>query len=1209
MHQRSIHHDFASLKKIHSTGQWDVYQAIDCKEKLPWIVKLSVTHSFEKEAKRVSPLSHLSWARVLDWGFDPELKKNYLVREYREGKTLKSASSLPFDKILEVTIQLARVLFYLHQKGVAYLDLKPENIVWDGHRASLIDSSLVAPFQSAMKKIPEGGTPAYMAPECFVGGALFPQADLYSLGILLYECLTGQRPFDEKEARALITQHLFQMPLHPSRINTTCPRHFGDVILRLLQKNPADRFEDGNDLIRWLNRLFGKKWPLEPESTRLTDEETKRFREKNPLAFVDRTLAYLESLPEKTEKEWNELGCLYLLKEDATSVDRVAKKLDPPQAAILLTRLFNKQGKFSEVLPILENLELAQKIDEKKYRGPVENIRGRSLYYLGRREEAEQAFALARHAFEKNKDAEGMINALTNGGNAAVGLSRFAKAFDLFDQALKKSQTLGNPVLEARCLANLGFLALHDNRYAEAFENYKKAFEMNDLMGKKEEKIQAGLNLAVLYTFFGSWIKAQELLEGLGRNAEEAKNDYWSALVCLHLSDLFLSQGNQAKAGNLFRNSLILSKLSKNPTDLFHVYLTGAEIGALSGQSPEAADYLKKAREEMDKGHLTFFEPRLNWVDWLSTASGSATPTLDILMAAKDENYWVRAVTHVQKSADFSMSAASANISQIRDDISQRLPAEYRESFLNRFQVKEETIKPSPPNERLYEKMVELNTALISELDLTSLLEKIMDALIEVTGAERGFILLDSHGELTNVFSKNYDVARLKPMEREISTSLSQKVFEQNKPIVTVDAIADRRFEHTESIHKLRLRSIICLPFSYHRQVLGVVYLDSRLVKKFFNNQVVALLEPFAQQIAIAIHNARVFGEKNRTIDHLTRELEETQKEITLKYSYANLVGRHPKMIRLFQLLDKVTDATVPVLIHGESGVGKEMVAKAIHYNGKKAKAPFVSINCAAMPENLLEAELFGAAKGAYTGATEDRPGLFELASGGSLFLDEIGDMAFTMQSKLLRVIQEGEVRPVGGKKLLKVDVRLISASNKNLKELVAEKKFREDLFYRLYVAPITVPPLRDRKEDIPLLVDCFLEAYAKKNQAPKRKISREAVRMLAGYSWPGNVRELENFIYQLCVFSENKVIEVSDLRIKEEFFEKGPEAQGNALSQTIDAGKLSLSQALDEFQKSEIIRVLALYNGHITKAAAHLKMLRPQLSRLIKNYGIRAKE
>src|SRR5205085_9457360 len=253
---------------------------------------------------------------------------------------------------------------------------------------------------------------------------------------------------------------------------------------------------------------------------------------------------------------------------------------------------------------------------------------------------------------------------------------------------------------------------------------------------------------------------------------------------------------------------------------------------------------------------------------------------------------------------------------------------------------------------------------------------------------------------------------------------------------------------------------------------------------------------------------------------HQERRIQDLQDELGGRYRFADIIGKSEPMRRLYALLDKLVASDVTVLIHGENGTGKELIAKALHFNGPRKEKQFIAQNCSALNDQLLESELFGHVKGSFTGATRDKPGLFKVADGGTFFLDEVADMSPAMQVKLLRVLQEGTFVPVGGTKPEKVDVRIIAASNKDLREAVLRKEFREDLFYRLHVVALEVPSLRERLADLPLLVDHFLDAVAQRTGKPRKRLHPELMAAFYEWRWPGNVRELENEIERLCVLA-----------------------------------------------------------------------------------------
>ncbi len=330
----------------------------------------------------------------------------------------------------------------------------------------------------------------------------------------------------------------------------------------------------------------------------------------------------------------------------------------------------------------------------------------------------------------------------------------------------------------------------------------------------------------------------------------------------------------------------------------------------------------------------------------------------------------------------------------------------------------------------------------------------------------------------------------------------------------------------------------------------------------------------------------------------LVRENLFYRQELMQKYKLDNIVGRSPQMLQVYKTIARVAETRSTVLITGESGTGKELIARAIHFNSSRAAKPFVAVDCGSLAETLLESELFGHVRGAFTGAVSAKKGLFEEADNGTCFLDEIGDIGLSTQSKLLRFLQEHEIKRVGGTETLKVDIRVVAATNKNLEQLVQEKKFREDLFYRLNVVSIHVPALRERPEDIPLLAEHFLRKYTAQNNKPVLRISSEAMEILIGYRWPGNVRELENLIERAVTLVQSNLILPEDLprRLRPE----APEVSSSTLPSRI---------SLSELEKIYIQKVLADTGGNKKKAAEILGVDRRTLYRMAARYGISLKD
>jgi transcriptional regulator with GAF, ATPase, and Fis domain len=393
---------------------------------------------------------------------------------------------------------------------------------------------------------------------------------------------------------------------------------------------------------------------------------------------------------------------------------------------------------------------------------------------------------------------------------------------------------------------------------------------------------------------------------------------------------------------------------------------------------------------------------------------------------------------------------------------------------------------------------------------------------------------------------------------------------------------------------------------------IGTIYVDHRLRQGVFGEAEITLMQDIADQAAIAIENARLLLENRRKAQQIERlnrqlqrkvdsqrsellqareELRSSRQALQLRYDYKSIVGRTPKMLEMFRLLDRVTETDLPVVVQGDSGTGKELVARAIHHNGRRSAKPFVGENCAAIPETLLESILFGHVRGAFTGADRDRKGLFEVANGGTLFLDEVGEMSPGMQTKLLRVLQDGELRRVGGTQTIATDVRVIAASNRDLSQLVAEGRFREDLYYRLNVVQIRIPPLRERREDIPLLVDHFLGKHAPAG----RRVSAEAMALLMGYPWPGNVRELENEVMRAAALG-GEVVGPEDL---------SPHVGAAVPLSLSDPDDLDLRNRVGHLEQELINRALKETGGNHTQAARLLGLSRYGLLKKLQRYGL----
>ncbi len=465
-----------------------------------------------------------------------------------------------------------------------------------------------------------------------------------------------------------------------------------------------------------------------------------------------------------------------------------------------------------------------------------------------------------------------------------------------------------------------------------------------------------------------------------------------------------------------------------------------------------------------------------------------------------------------------------------------------------------------------YRKLYEFTENLMSNYNIEDLLNQLIDLVIEVTHADNGFLILRREDQkLDFTVARNLNQETINNAISYVSDSVISRVIQTKRPLIVSDALNDDEFGSSASVLNLKLSSVMCVPLIARGNLLGIIYVGNNNVINLFTQDKLQLLELFSSQASLLIQNALLINE-------LQLDRQELQEKIA-QMRYGSMIGSSEAMRSVFSKIDKVTNIDIPVLIQGETGTGKELVAREIHNKSLRKSGPFVVINCGAIPHELLESELFGHVRGAFTGAIANKPGKFKVANGGTLFLDEIGDMPMELQVKILRALEERKIAPVGDTKLEEVDIRVIAATNKPLDKAIQEGKFREDLFYRLNVITIWLPPLRDREEDMTLIAKFFLNRYIAEYDRKIKGFSPRALESINRHAWPGNVRELENRIKKAVIMAEKNVIEPDDLDLKAHQI----------------APIKPLAIAREEFQMEYIQEALKRNNGNRTKTAQML--------------------
>ncbi len=500
----------------------------------------------------------------------------------------------------------------------------------------------------------------------------------------------------------------------------------------------------------------------------------------------------------------------------------------------------------------------------------------------------------------------------------------------------------------------------------------------------------------------------------------------------------------------------------------------------------------------------------------------------------------------------------------------------------------------------------QVGDALGSSLDLNTVCARTVDLLQEALAPEHCSVMLaDVEGGLVRVAARGAfdDEATTYEFAAESATFAKGEgiagVVASEGRVVRLDDVADDPRFVDRPASEVQPVSLLCLPLVARDRVIGVLNLSDS-VPEAFELRHERILAIIANAVAMAVENARLFSEVRRSREALADENRDLRRALGERFGFEGLVGTSPAFRSVIQLVEKVADTTANVLITGESGTGKEVVARTLHHNSPRAERAFVAINCAALPETLLEAELFGIERGVATGV-DAREGTFERADGGTLFLDEIGDMAPAVQAKVLRVLQERHVARVGGRKSIPVDVRLVAATHRDLPTEIQAGRFREDLFYRLKVISVHLPPLRERREDLVPLATHFLARFASRHGRPARPLSRAAARALLAHRWPGNVRELEHAMEQAVLVAEGEEIQARDLGL-EAVDELGVRLE---LPEHLDDFHEALAEVQRLAEGTLLRRALAESAGNRTHAARALGLARRTLLYKLKDHGI----
>ena len=905
-------------------------------------------------------------------------------------------------------------------------------------------------------------------------------------------------------------------------------------------------------------------------------------------------------------------------------------------------------------------------------RARLTHVLGLAAFYQGRMDDAEAGLrdALAQYeALRRPGDVSALRTCL---GLVQHRRDRYEEALTEYQAALDMAERAGDRARQWSLLMNMGVVFQERGDLSRAIEHYERALRLSEVLGDRGGVLKNCNNLGNIYRYLGELQKARVLVLRSLELCRSEQNRFIEGYNLTLLGEISRIEGAVSEAEEYLLAALALFEELGSVNEVTEVQLELGQLALDRGRFDEVASYAAAAfeaaarhevrdlrvkaltlRAEAERlrpdGALDRADEMVD--DALRGAEGLENPEvlwplyLSGARVARDLGDGKRSIEHGLRALELlrellrplppRLQASFQAVRYRRDAMTELRWIEALEGFAARSH-RADVFGPD------MSKLLEINKRLNTEHDVTRLLEFIMDSAIVLTGAERGFLLLADEDEegaegLKIKVARNIDRENIKNRKFKISTSIAERVMEEGEPIITVDAMEDQRYQEYLSIHNLRLRSILCLPLRLMGRTLGVLYIDNRFQSNAFGEQDLAFMEAFADQAAIAIGNARLFAENQRQREALTisqekvaelnRQLEEKlqrtslqlletqtrmarqQQQLERKHRYEALVGQSARLREVFYVIDRVLDNDIPVLIQGESGTGKELVARAIHYNGTRKGNEFVPVNCGSIPGTLFESELFGHMRGSFTGASSDKRGFFEVAHRGTLFLDEIGEMPLEMQVKLLRVLQSGEIQKIGSPRTIKVDVRIVAATNRDLKEQVRKKAFREDLYYRLNVVPLNLPPLRARKDDIPLLVQHFIKENQDSGLSKVKSISSDALKLLAHYDWPGNVRELETVMKNASVFAEGEVLSIASFAHFGEIMAAASGVAPPSARVGGDGGQglaFRVGMTLAEIEKEAIIRTLEACKGNKKRTAEVLGIDRRTLYNKLDVYQLR---
>ena len=835
----------------------------------------------------------------------------------------------------------------------------------------------------------------------------------------------------------------------------------------------------------------------------------------------------------------------------------------------------------------------------------LRNIGGvQSLLQHG--EVAEDYMLKALRLYRECDDLDGEIQALGSLAYLCDVSGQNEEAIAYMRREIEKRRVLGDPQNEAFIQGRKGQIALVGFQFETAkgyLETAVKAFKQ---LGLEHHRLWALNLLQRVYFYLGDFNRAEAVCNEVIGEWRKRGVVYWEAMNFLYMGELALERGNFLEALEYAETSAERFLQTPRKDYIYRAYAIAATAAARMGDTETALEWAEKASEGVlqTSGMYTGVLPLVYCGIGVAFAQAGrineAEETFEQAIECRRESkgdHWARALL---MAGEFylerdDMTRAKAHLEAAKQAFGEMEMSYFLEKtqvLLNQSGESSRGRDVAPSSEISVDTLsvdrlrllYDVSRELTTERDVKVLLDRILGNLLVVYPAERVLVAIK------NETPKDFVVEAVRHHNlesedaEELSRGIIRRVIETNEPVLSIDAQTDDRLNRYQSVIDYHIRSVLCVPvFHLNEGVMGALYVDHRGINNAFSEADQTFLQAFANLVGVALVNASMYEQLEEKAQYL-------QQQIERRYQLGDLVGQSDAMQRIYQLIETATKSDIPVLVQGETGTGKELAARAIHYNSTRKDQPFLSQNCASFSPELLQSELFGHKIGAFTGATENHIGVFEAASEGTVFLDEIADASPQLQRNLLRVLQEGEIRRVGETENRAVDVRIIAATNRDLKQEVEKGFFREDLYYRLHGIQIDMPPLRERLEDMPLLADKLLIRAREDVNKSVGGLTVGAIKALTSRDWPGNVRELENKIRLAVALAEE------DGDITPDLFSEAVEQEFQGY----------LQDRLQEYEKRVIRNTLEKYDGNITYAARELGVTRVGLHKKINRLRLR---